>query len=525
MRFGGLRARAGGAGRPCPALYYLAGLTCTEETFPTKARRAADGGGAGPDAGGAGHQPARRGHPGRGASLGLRHRGGLLPGRHPGAPGGALPHGHVRHAASCRPRWRDTSASRRPRAASSATRWVATARSSWRCAIPASTAASRPSRPVVAPVRGPLGPEGLRAATWAPDRAGLAAYDACELVRTRAAASRAAGRHGHAGTSSSTSSSSPSCSRPPAQAAGQPLTLRRAGRATTTATTSSPPSWTTTSRTTRGRWMGQPVLSAADRAAYPATSSIKSGRRAVVGLGHELPSSRAPHPAGIRSGRSARFGDRRDERREARAAPSPVLGESSVWLKTRPFERRGPRAPPRPYMCTPQPRAGVAQDQRGRDRAPPACRRSLVTAHLVRRDHRHQREERALRLPALRATAYVVVRTLGGDGHLHRIAGTEAAKDAAREVLRAGPQPPIHRRVNAESRPCRPPPLLARLSDSSVDPGLERGEPGNWVTSGNGHSVVATGARPEAGAPSQASWTRPSAASSHSNPTQPIEVR
>ena len=42
-----------------PVLYYLAGLTCTEETFVTKAGALEHARAHGPHAGGAGHEPAR----------------------------------------------------------------------------------------------------------------------------------------------------------------------------------------------------------------------------------------------------------------------------------------------------------------------------------------------------------------------------------------------------------------------------------------------------------------------------------
>ena len=62
---------------PVPVLFYLAGLTRTEETFMIKAgaqRRRRTG----RDAGGAGHQSARRQRAGRGRKLGPGHWRGLL---------------------------------------------------------------------------------------------------------------------------------------------------------------------------------------------------------------------------------------------------------------------------------------------------------------------------------------------------------------------------------------------------------------------------------------------------------------
>ena len=79
----------------CPVLYWLSGLTCTEQNFITKSgaqryrRRTRR------DPGGARHQSARRGHAGR---RGLRHRPGrgVLCQRHAGALARALPHARLR---------------------------------------------------------------------------------------------------------------------------------------------------------------------------------------------------------------------------------------------------------------------------------------------------------------------------------------------------------------------------------------------------------------------------------------------
>ena len=83
--------------RPVPVLYFLAGLTCTEEKFVAKAgaqRFAAELGLVlvAPDT-----SPRGADFPGDDATLGLRPGRGLLRGCHAGAVGRALPHGHLRH--------------------------------------------------------------------------------------------------------------------------------------------------------------------------------------------------------------------------------------------------------------------------------------------------------------------------------------------------------------------------------------------------------------------------------------------
>ena len=114
---------------PVPVLFYLAGLTCTEETFAIKAgaqRVAAELGLmlVTPDT-----SPRGTGIAGEDATLGLRRRRRLLPRRHAGALGRALAHGELRRRRSCRALVAaHFPVRRRPRSASSATRWAATAR-------------------------------------------------------------------------------------------------------------------------------------------------------------------------------------------------------------------------------------------------------------------------------------------------------------------------------------------------------------------------------------------------------------
>ncbi len=113
---------------PVPVLYYLAGLTCTEETFMIKAgaqRVAAELGLmlVAPDT-----SPRQPRLPGRRRELGLRPRCRLLRRRDAGAVVSALPHVQLRDAGAA---GADRSAAfprTRPARASSATRWVVTAR-------------------------------------------------------------------------------------------------------------------------------------------------------------------------------------------------------------------------------------------------------------------------------------------------------------------------------------------------------------------------------------------------------------
>ena len=208
-----------------PALYYLAGLTCTEETFAIKAgaQRAAAALGlvlvtcdtspraaryAGDDADedfglGAGFYVDATVAPWRASyrmdtlrhPRAARRRRGRLPGR-------------------CR-----------TRAASSATRWAATARWRWRCATRAATAASRPSRPS-SRRRGSPGAARRSPATSVPTRRpGPHTTPArwCGRGRCRFRCSSTRGPR----TSSSTCSSSRSCSRRPAPTRARACALRR----------------------------------------------------------------------------------------------------------------------------------------------------------------------------------------------------------------------------------------------------------------------------------------------------------
>ena len=129
------RRRASGA---VPVLYYLAGLTCTEETFMIKAgaqRLAAELGLmlVAPDTSPRAAAPA-----GRRRELGFRARRGLLRRCDAGAVGRALPDVQLRDARAAGARRRELSGDCRAAVASSAIRWAVTARSSARCAIPRS---------------------------------------------------------------------------------------------------------------------------------------------------------------------------------------------------------------------------------------------------------------------------------------------------------------------------------------------------------------------------------------------------
>ena len=127
MRFAAFLPPAAEHG-PVPALYWLSGLTCTEENFSVKAgaqRYAAELGLALDHSG---HQPARRRHSGRGRADGRRHGRRVLRERHPGAVGRSLPDVRLRsRRARCVV---DAQPARRSRHAnrSAAIRWAATAR-------------------------------------------------------------------------------------------------------------------------------------------------------------------------------------------------------------------------------------------------------------------------------------------------------------------------------------------------------------------------------------------------------------
>ncbi len=74
-----------------PVLYYLAGLTCTEETFAIKAGAQRTGGRTGPDAGGTRYESSRCQCTGRDGLVGLRRRGRVLCRCHSRAVVQALP--------------------------------------------------------------------------------------------------------------------------------------------------------------------------------------------------------------------------------------------------------------------------------------------------------------------------------------------------------------------------------------------------------------------------------------------------
>jgi S-formylglutathione hydrolase len=90
-------------GEPCPVLYWLSGLTCTSRTSSPRPARSARGAArlivVAPDT-----SPARRTRCGRRPSLRPGPGRGLLPQRHAGALGRALPHGKTTWSRSCR-RW------------------------------------------------------------------------------------------------------------------------------------------------------------------------------------------------------------------------------------------------------------------------------------------------------------------------------------------------------------------------------------------------------------------------------------
>jgi S-formylglutathione hydrolase len=104
--------------------------------------------------------------------------------------------------------------------------------------------------PIVAPSRVPWGRKAFTG-YLGPDEAAWAAYDACALVRARPLRSRCSSTRGRR-TSSSTCSSSPSCSRRRAPTPGSGCSCG-ATPATITATTSSRRSSRSISRTTRAR--------------------------------------------------------------------------------------------------------------------------------------------------------------------------------------------------------------------------------------------------------------------------------
>jgi hypothetical protein len=70
-----------------PAVYWLSGLTCTDDNFRVKAGRTTLRGGTGAGAGHPRHQPARCGCAGRAGTLRSRPGCGLLRQRHPSAVG------------------------------------------------------------------------------------------------------------------------------------------------------------------------------------------------------------------------------------------------------------------------------------------------------------------------------------------------------------------------------------------------------------------------------------------------------
>ena len=95
-----LRVPSAAGARPAkvPVLYYLSGLTCTEETFPIKGHAQQAAGAARAHAGRARHEPARAALAGRCRQLGFRPGRGLLSGCHAGAVVDELPDVQLRDA-------------------------------------------------------------------------------------------------------------------------------------------------------------------------------------------------------------------------------------------------------------------------------------------------------------------------------------------------------------------------------------------------------------------------------------------
>ncbi len=132
--------------RPCPRSTSCAGLTCTEETFAIKAGAQRVAAALGLALVTCDTSPRATRLPGDDDGVGLRPRRRLLPRRHRGAVVVGLPHAQLRRPGAAGAGRARTSRSPPGRAASSATRWAATARWCWRCATPIATAASRRSR-------------------------------------------------------------------------------------------------------------------------------------------------------------------------------------------------------------------------------------------------------------------------------------------------------------------------------------------------------------------------------------------
>jgi S-formylglutathione hydrolase len=230
------------AGRSVPALYWLSGLTCSDENFMQKAgamRLAAELGIAlvAPDTSPRG--AAGTGRPGR--RLGFRSRRRFLRQRDaaPWAEHYRM-HDYVVHEL---PELIEASLPIDRAAASAATRWAATARWSVRCATPAVIARCRPWRRSATRSPAPGGRRLLRAISAKIVR-GWPAWDACELIERADERLPLLVDQGEADGFLRTQLQ-PDLLQQACAAVGHPLHLRCI-RATTTATTSSPASSTIT---------------------------------------------------------------------------------------------------------------------------------------------------------------------------------------------------------------------------------------------------------------------------------------
>src|ERR1700750_2621441 len=73
---------------------------------------------------------------------------------------------------------------------------------------------------------------------------------------------------------------------------------------------------------------------------------------------------------------------------------------------------------------------------------------TLGNTELVARHNRDLREQRALGLPALGTSAYVIEGALGRNGHLDGVARALTRERSSREVRRAGLDAVVYCRVN-----------------------------------------------------------------------------
>ena len=148
MRFSVFLPPAAAPAPRAPPLYYLAGLECTEQTFVDQGGRPARRRGAGPGARHLRHQPARRALSRATTRAGTSARAPASTSTPRRSPGGSRyrmdSYVTARAARAGRAALPGRAATC---AASSGTRWAATARSRWRCATRIAIAASPRSRP------------------------------------------------------------------------------------------------------------------------------------------------------------------------------------------------------------------------------------------------------------------------------------------------------------------------------------------------------------------------------------------